>query len=92
VAGEAEPRRPAGWPPGLPRPAAFSAEQVQAVLAEVRARRTQVQALSAQLTAFDGQLAAFEESLRPVLEWSTAWADLERTMLGPWGRPPADGP
>ena len=61
------------------------------MLGEVRARREQVQALAAQLTAFDAQLAAFEESLRPMLEWSSAWADLERSILGLWGQPPAAG-
>ena len=75
----------------MPRPAALSAAQVQKVLGEVRARREQVQALAAQLTAFDAQLAAFEESLRPLMEWSSAWAALERSMLGLWGRPPATG-
>jgi hypothetical protein len=88
---DVEPRRAPTSPFGVPRPAAVSAAQVEAVLGEVRTRREQVQALAAQLTAFDAQLAAFEESLRPMLEWSSAWADVERSMLGPWGRPPADG-
>lgn len=87
-----EPGRPPGWPFGVPRPAAVSAAQVEAVLGEVRTRREQVQALAAQLTAFDAQLATFEDSLRPVLEWSSAWADLERSMLAVWGRLPADDP
>jgi hypothetical protein len=48
-----------------------------------------MQALTAQLTAFDAQLAAFEESLRPMLEWSSAWAELEQSTLRLWGRPPS---
>jgi hypothetical protein len=81
--------RGADSPYGVPRPAAFSAAQVETVLAEVRARREQVRALAAQLSAFDSQLEAFERTLEPVLQWSSAWADLERIMLGPWGGPPA---
>jgi hypothetical protein len=84
---EDRPDRPAG----MPSPAALSAAQVRDVLDDVHARREQVRALTEQLTAFDTQLAAFEDSLRPMLQWSSAWAEFERSMLGVWGRPPGTG-
>jgi hypothetical protein len=81
-------------PPVLPNlsgpPATASARQVEAVLDDLAARRKQVQALQAQLAGFDEQLGALESSLRPLLEWTRAWSELERTLGGFWS-PPRDG-
>jgi hypothetical protein len=77
---------------GLPAlPAAMSARQVQALLDDLAARRAQVQALTAQLETFDEQLGTLESSVRPFLEWTQKWAELEKTM-GEFWRPPSAGP
>ena len=95
--------RPAGPPPGLPAipgmppmpglsatPATLSAQQLQAVVDDIAARRSQVQALVAQLTAFDEQLSTLETSLRPLLQWLRTWSDLEGAVTDFWmPRPPA---
>jgi hypothetical protein len=81
--------------PALPdlsgSPATASARQVEAVLADLGARRAQVRALQEQLTGFDEQLGPLEASLRPLLEWTRTWAELERALGGFWP-PPQDRP
>jgi hypothetical protein len=73
--------------PGLPpMPATMSAQKIQALLDDLAARRAQVQALTSQLQQFDEQLGTFEASIRPFLEWTRTWADLEKTM-GEFWRP-----
>jgi uncharacterized protein (DUF1501 family) len=96
---EAADRMMSGWtaaagsmrPPVLPdlsgSPATASARQVEAVLDDLAARRKQVQALQAQLAGFDEQLGALESNLRPLLEWTRAWSELERTLGGTWSDP-----
>jgi hypothetical protein len=75
--------------PAMPAlPATMSAKQIQALLDDLAARRAQVQALVTQLETFDEQLATFETSVRPLLEWTRTWADLEKTLSEFW-RPPA---
>jgi hypothetical protein len=81
-------------PPALPAfPATLSAQQLQAVLDDLAARRAQVQALSTQLAAFDEQLASLEATLSPVVDWVRTWADLEKSV-GEFWRPggPSSGP
>ena len=74
-------------------PAALSVAQLEAALADVRQRREQVGALREQLAAFDEQLTALDRTLRPLLDWASAWAELERGMLGMWRpSPPANPP
>ena len=81
-------------PPALPglsaSPATAWARQVQAVLDDLGARRAQVRALQAQLAGFDEQLGGLEASLRPLLEWTRTWAELERA-LGDFWSPPRGG-
>jgi hypothetical protein len=105
---EAADRVMSGWtaaagsmrPPALPdlsgSPATASARQVEAVLDDLAARRAQVRALQEQLTGFDEQLGTLEASLRPLLEWTRTWAELERALGGFWSppqdRPPHDRP
>jgi ABC-type transporter Mla subunit MlaD len=77
--------------PGLAAlPATASTQQLQAVLDDLAARRAQVQALSTQLETFDQQLGSLEASLRPMLEWTRTWADLEKSM-GEFWRLPGSG-
>jgi polyhydroxyalkanoate synthesis regulator phasin len=97
-------RMMAGWtaatgtahaaPPALPplpkMPATMSADQIQSLMDDLAARRAQVQALTTQLKAFDEQLGTLEASVRPFLEWTRTWADLEKTMSEFW-RPPSGG-
>ena len=81
----------AGMPamPPLPKmPATMSAEQIQALVDDLAARRTQVQTLKAQLETFDEQLGTLEASVRPFLEWTRTWAEFEKTMSDFW-RPPS---
>jgi hypothetical protein len=66
----------------------MSARQIQALLDDLAARRAQVQALITQLEGFDEQLGTFETSVRPLLEWTRTWADLEKTV-GEFWRPSA---
>jgi ABC-type transporter Mla subunit MlaD len=73
-------------------PAMLSATQLEAVLREVQTRREQVAALRDHLATLEQQLAALDQSLRPLLEWTSAWAELERGMLGGWRPPPAGTP
>lgn len=83
-----------GWPFPLVPPATAWARQLEAVLADLEARRAQVQALQTQLGLFDEQLAALETSLQPMLTWARTWAGLEGTITDLWrppGRPPASG-
>jgi hypothetical protein len=83
--------------PALPdlsgSPATASARQVEAVLDDLATRRAQVRALQEQLAGFDEQLGALEASLRPLLEWTRTWAELERALGGFWSpshdRPPS---
>jgi len=73
--------------PGLPpMPATMSAQKIEALLDDLAARRAQVQALTSQLQQFDEQLGTLEASIRPFLEWTRTWADLEKTM-GEFWRP-----
>jgi hypothetical protein len=75
-------------PPQLPRmPATMSADQIQALMDDLAARRAQVQALKTQLEAFDEQLGTFEASVRPFLEWTRTWAEMEKTMTEFWQPP-----
>jgi hypothetical protein len=76
--------------PGLPAtPATLSAQQLQAVVDDIAARRSQVQALVAQLNTFDEQLSTLETSLRPLLQWLRTWSDLEGAVTDFWTpRPP----
>jgi hypothetical protein len=79
--------------PGLPAmpamPATMSARQMETFLEDLAARRTQVQALITQLESFDEQLGTLEASVRPFVEWTRAWADVEKTMSQFWHAPPA---
>jgi hypothetical protein len=75
-------------PPVMPTlPATMSAGQFETFLADLADRHAQVQALCARLEAFDGHLAALEASVRPMVEWTLAWADWEKSM-GQFWRPP----
>jgi hypothetical protein len=78
-------------PPGMPTmpamPATMSAQQMETFLDDLAARRAQVQALITQLESFDEQLGTLEASVRPFVEWTRMWADLEKT-LGEFWRPP----
>jgi hypothetical protein len=75
--------------PGLPRmPATMSAQQMDKFLDDLAARRAQVQALITQLQSFDEQLGTLEASVRPFVEWTRTWADLEKSMVAMW-RPPS---
>jgi hypothetical protein len=84
------PGRAPAAPPGLPvPPATLTAQQLQAVVDDIAARRAQVQALVTQLTMFDEQLGALETSLKPLLQWLRTWADLEGAVTDFWTpRPP----
>ena len=77
--------------PGLPAmpamPATMSARQMETFLEDLAARRTQVQALITQLESFDEQLGTLEASVRPFVEWTRTWADLEKTMTEFWQPP-----
>jgi hypothetical protein len=74
-----------GKQPALPAlPATLSTEKVQGVLDELADRRAQTQALRDSLTAFDEQLGVLEAGLRPVLEWTKSWADLEKSISEFW--------
>jgi hypothetical protein len=87
MAGAAAPVVPAL--PTLPQmPATLSAEKMEAFLEDLAARRAQVQALVTQLQAFDEQLGTLESGLRPFVEWTRTWADLEKTMTE-FLRPPS---
>jgi hypothetical protein len=87
AAGTAAPGAPSL--PSLPTmPATMSANQIQALVDDLAARRAQVQALTTQLEAFDEQLGTLEASVRPFLEWTRAWADAEKAMTEFW-RPPS---
>jgi hypothetical protein len=77
--------------PGLPTmPATMSARQMEAVLEDLAARRAQVQALKTQLEGFDDQLGTLEANLRPLLEWTRTWANVEST-IGEFWRPLSGG-
>jgi outer membrane protein TolC len=77
--------------PALPElsgsPATASARQVEAVPADLAARRAQVRALQEQLAGFDEQLGTLEASRRPLLERTRTWAELERALGGFWSPP-----
>jgi hypothetical protein len=75
--------------PKMPKmPATMTADQIQALVDDLAARRAQVQALKTQLEAFDDQLGTLEASVRPFLEWTRTWADFEKTVSEFW-RPPS---
>jgi len=80
----------AGWTgPRMPfvPPATLSAQQLRAVLDDIAARRSQVEALRAQLGAFEEQLGALESALRPLLDWTEAWAGMEGAFARFWQAP-----
>ena len=86
MAGGATPAVPAL--PALPSlPATLSAPKMEAFLEDLAARRAQVQALVTQLQGFDEQLGTLESGLRPFVEWTRTWADLEKTMTEFWQPP-----
>lgn len=71
--------------PGLPTmPATMSVRQMEALLEDLAARRAQVQALKTQLEAFDDQLGSLEANLRPLLEWTRTWANVEGSIADFW--------
>ena len=77
--------------PVLPAmPATMSAKQLETFLDDLAARRAQVQSLITQLEGFDEQLGTLEASVRPFVEWTRTWADLEKTM-GEFWRPTSSG-
>lgn len=80
--------------PGMPAlptmPATMSARQMESLLDDLTARRAQVQALKAQLEIFDEQLGSLEGNLRPMLEWTRTWANVE-TAIGDFWRPLSGG-
>jgi hypothetical protein len=80
--------------PSLPKlptmPATMSAPQMETFLDDLAARRAQVQALITALEGFDEQLGTLEASVRPFVEWTRTWADLEKSM-GEFWRPPSAG-
>jgi hypothetical protein len=77
--------------PGLPTmPATMSVRQMEALLEDLAARRAQVQALKTQLEAFDDQLGSLETNLRPLLEWTRTWANVEGSIADFW-RPLSGG-
>jgi hypothetical protein len=77
--------------PGLPTmPATMSVRQMEALLEDLAARRAQVQALKTQLEAFDDQLGSLEQNLRPLLEWTRTWANVEGSIADFW-RPLSGG-
>jgi hypothetical protein len=77
--------------PGPPTmPATMSVRQMEALLEDLAARRAQVQALKTQLEGFDDQLGTLESNLRPLLEWTRTWANVESTMSEFW-RPLSGG-
>jgi hypothetical protein len=79
---------PEGARPGLPLPpATLTARHLQVVVDDIESRRAQVQALRTSLGTFDEQLGALEATLRPLLEWTGAWADLEGDASGLWRLP-----
>jgi hypothetical protein len=83
--GESLPQVP-GLPslPGLPAwpaPGAFSATQLESIVASVAAQRRSIGALRTQLADFDGQLAMLERLLEPLAEWSRVWAGLETRLM-----------
>jgi hypothetical protein len=81
----------AGMPslPKLPAmPATMTARQLDSFLDDLAARRAQVQALITQLESFDEQLGTLEAGVRPFVEWTRTWADLEKTMGAMWRPPP----
>ena len=86
VLGGAAPAVPA-LPTLPPMPATLSAQKMEAFLEDLAARRAQVQALVTQLQGFDEQLGTLESGLRPFVEWTRTWADLEKTMTEFWQPP-----
>lgn len=78
--------------PSLPRPASLSAAQLTAIGSTVAAQRRSIEAMQAQLRAFDEQLTVMERILEPLLEWTTAWAELEETVMGRLSSPAPDRP
>ena len=90
MAGGSAPAAPAlpALPALPPLPATLSAQKMEAFLEDVAARRAQVQALVTQLQGFDEQLGTLESGLRPFVEWTRTWADLEKTMTE-FLRPPS---
>ena len=77
------------WRQFLDQPS-MPAAQLRAILDDLSARRKQIQSLVVQLQAFDQQLAVLESSLRPLLEWSEAWARLRQAMVNPLAGKPGD--
>jgi hypothetical protein len=64
-----------------PMPGALTAAQLNAIRSAVRSQRSSVQALQAQLSAFDEQLGVLESIIAPLAQWSSTWADVERSVL-----------
>ena len=69
-------------PGSMPLPGAMSAAQVASLADTIAAQRRSIEALKAQLSSFDEQLTVMERMLAPLAEWSRAWADLERRLVG----------
>lgn len=70
--------------PGLP--GALSAAQIRAIDRSVSAQRMQIKAVIEQLTAVDEQLSVLDSLLRPLVDWSETWANLEKSVIGLGGR------
>ena len=67
--------------PGLPRPGALSAAQLNSIASGVAAQRRSIAALQAQLAAFDEQLAALERIAGLLAGWGRVWAESEGLVI-----------
>ncbi len=65
--------------------------EIDVLLAEVRAKRLSLQAMAAELTALDAQLEVLEQVLAPVQKWNTRWQGLQHTLLLDLPRGASDG-
>jgi hypothetical protein len=67
-------------------PGALSAAQIRSINRSVSAQRKQIAAVIEQLTAVDEQLSVLDSLLRPLVEWSEMWANMEKSVIGLGGR------
>jgi hypothetical protein len=67
-------------------------DELDVLVAQLRAKRLTIQAVTAELAALDKQLEVLERTLLPVQAWSAEWERVQRALLSTLDQPRDESP
>ena len=67
-------------------------DELDVLVAQLRAKRLTIQAVTAELAALDKQLEVLERTLAPVQAWSAEWERVQRALLSTLDQPRDESP